>query len=203
MLPTGSTRSPFAIPAVALTIAAALFLARRDAEPASTQAVAADGVAAQEEAAGAPSPEGRPAAAPAAAGAAEPPPCPLGDGSCGGPARPGAKGGAAVPTPASPGAPQLLEFEAAYCAACATMAPVVTSIVKSCSKASEVVRRVDVAKDEGEALAQHYKVESLPTFLAVDAEGHEVFRRVGVQKPAELASLVAEVSGEDCTSVLR
>lgn len=193
MLNFGSTRTPYAIPAVAFTIAAALLLAMSDRGAESAASAPADG-------------QVEVGALPGAAGAvdaAEPPPCPLGDGSCGGPARHAAKGGAAVPTPAGAGAPQLLEFEAAYCAACATMAPVVTSIVKSCAKASEVVRRVDVGKDEGEALAQHYKVEALPTFLAVDAEGHEVFRRVGVQKPAELASLVAEVSGEDCTSVLR
>lgn len=200
MLPTGSPRSLLAIPVVAITLVSALVLAWGDEGPASTQALVHGAPPAG--AAGAPVPEGPAAAAAAPAGAAEPPPCPMGDGACGGPARHGARA-SALPTPASPGAPQLLEFEAAYCAACATMAPVVTSIVKSCSKASEVVRRVDVAKDEGEALAQHYKVESLPTFLAVDAEGHEVFRRVGVQKPAELASLVAEVSGEDCTSVLR
>ncbi len=98
------------------------------------------------------------------------------------------------------GAPQLIEFEAAYCSACATMAPVVSSIVRSCAKASEVVRRVDVGKEEGEALARHYGVGALPTFIAVDSEGQEVFRKVGVQAPAELASLVSEVSGENCSA---
>lgn len=109
------------------------------------------------------------------------------------------EGPAAVPSGA--GTPRLLEFEAAYCAACATMAPVVTSIVKSCAKASEVVQRVDVGEAGGEALARHYRVGSLPTFLAVDADGHEVFRKVGVQQPSELAGLVAEVTGRDCSSV--
>lgn len=112
---------------------------------------------------------------------------------------------AAAPAPgaaeiAAAGTPQLIEFEAAYCAACASMAPVVTSIVKSCAKASQVVRRVDIEGAEGEALARHYRVGALPTFLAVDAEGQEVFRRTGVQAPAELASLVAEVSGEGCSA---
>jgi hypothetical protein len=158
--------------------------------------------------------DGRAAAPPvplAAAVDGDPPPCALGASACAGPeghaaVRAEAAGderravapGAGVRLPAT-GAPQLLEFEAAYCAACATMAPVVSSIVTSCAKASEVVRRVDVAGDEGEALAQHYRIDALPTFLAVDADGHEVFRRIGVQKPAELASIVAEVSGEGCS----
>ncbi len=106
--------------------------------------------------------------------------------------------GAAAPAASTP---RLLEFEAAYCAACATMAPVVTSIVKSCAKASEDVQRVDVGEEGGEALARHYRVGSLPTFLAVDAEGHEVFRKVGVQQPSELAGLVAQVTGRDCSTV--
>lgn len=109
-----------------------------------------------------------------------------------------AHGGPGALEIAAAGTPQLIEFEAAYCAACASMAPVVTSIVKSCAKASQVVRRVDIDGAEGGALARHYGVAALPTFLAVDAEGHEVFRRTGVQAPAELASLVAEVSGEGC-----
>jgi len=98
----------------------------------------------------------------------------------------------------SSGAPQLLEFEAAYCSACATMAPVVKAVVASCAKAASSVKHVDVGNDSGEALARRYEVASLPTFIAVDADGHEVFRRVGVQPPKEIASILTEVTGERC-----
>jgi thiol-disulfide isomerase/thioredoxin len=145
-----------------------------------------------------------PERAPAAPAAAEAPAARCDDGahrgpgsSCAMPSLHAEKGPAEI---AAAGTPQLIEFEAAYCAACATMAPVVTSIVKSCAKASQVVRRVDVDGAEGEALARHYGVAALPTFLAVDADGQEVFRRTGVQAPAELATLVAEVSGEGCSA---
>lgn len=135
-------------------------------------------------------------------GEAVPLPCALGSDRCVGPElyvpEHEAVRGALLPTPT--GTPQLLEFEAAYCAACAVMAPVVSSIVEACAKASAVVLRVDIGEDNGETLARHYRVDALPTFVAIDAEGHEVFRRVGVQKPAELASLVAEVSGEACVT---
>jgi hypothetical protein len=100
----------------------------------------------------------------------------------------------------SSGAPQLLEFEAAYCSACATMAPVVKAVVSSCAKAASSVKHVDVGNDSGEALARRYAVASLPTFIAVDADGHEVFRRVGVQAPKELASILTEVTGEHCVA---
>ncbi len=98
------------------------------------------------------------------------------------------------------GAPQLLEFEAAYCSACATMAPVVKAVVSSCAKAAGSVKHVDVGDDRGEAIARRYAVASLPTFIAVDADGHEVFRRVGVQAPKEIASILAEVTGERCVA---
>jgi thiol-disulfide isomerase/thioredoxin len=96
------------------------------------------------------------------------------------------------------GVPELLEFEAAYCSACATMAPVVKAVVSSCAKAAASVKHVDVESDKGEAIARRYEVASLPTFIAVDADGHEVFRRVGVQPPKEIASILAEVTGESC-----
>lgn len=98
------------------------------------------------------------------------------------------------------GTPQLLEFEAAYCSACATMAPVVKAVVSSCAKAAGSVKHVDVGDDKGEAIARRYAVAALPTFIAVDADGHEVFRRVGVQAPKEIASILAEVTGEHCVA---
>lgn len=139
-------------------------------------------------------------AVPAAAPAAPDAPCGAEGHSSGGDAckadiDPGSKG-----EELASGAPQLLEFEAAYCSACASMAPVVKAVVSSCARAATAVKHVDVGNDKGEAIARRYEVASLPTFIAVDADGHEVFRRVGVQAPKEIASILAEVTGEHCAA---
>ncbi len=148
------------------------------------------------------SPPARDAAAPAAHAVAAPvasEPCTDGHAvsgeACTANVAPGEKGDVQAS-----GAPQLLEFEAAYCSACATMAPVVKAVVSSCARAAAAVKHVDVGDDKGEALARRYAVGSLPTFIAVDADGHEVFRRVGVQAPREIASILAEVTGERCVA---
>jgi thiol-disulfide isomerase/thioredoxin len=119
---------------------------------------------------------------------------------------PGAAGGpkgAAVGAAREPGMPRLLELEMPGCTACAKMAPVVKSVEARCSSSegaarAPLVEHVDVTLEEGEALAKRHGVKSLPTFLALDAEGDEVMRLVGLQEPEALATLVAEVTGRAC-----
>lgn len=101
------------------------------------------------------------------------------------------------------GMPRLLELEMPGCTACAKMAPVVKSVEARCSTSdgaprAPLVEHVDVTDEEGEALAKRHGVKSLPTFLALDAEGDEVMRLVGLQEPEALATLVAEVTGRAC-----
>ncbi|AKT42901.1 thioredoxin domain-containing protein [Chondromyces crocatus] len=87
------------------------------------------------------------------------------------------------------GKPRLVEFTSGYCAACRKMAPIVAELEKRCARSVEgAIRLVNVDDPEGEALASRYGVDALPTFLALNADGGEVTRLVGLQSEEKLAS---------------
>lgn len=101
------------------------------------------------------------------------------------------------------GQPRLVEFLSGHCPACERMAPVVAELEKRCLAAEKgSLVRVNVDEPEGEALADHYGVSALPTFVGVDAHGAEVMRMVGVQTPQKLASTLGEVRGRACPPAL-
>jgi cytochrome c-type biogenesis protein len=119
-------------------------------------------------------------------------------------ARPGSAPGDRAHAPVLEGdQPRLVEFLSGHCPACERMAPVVKDIERKCLLGEErSLVRVNVDEPEGEALAGRYGVNALPTFVGVDAKGIEVLRRVGVQSPLELASVLGEVRGRACPPVL-
>ncbi|WP_437724070.1 cytochrome c biogenesis protein/redoxin [Sorangium sp. So ce861] len=103
-------------------------------------------------------------------------------------------GDAALPE----GMPRLIEFESAHCAVCERMAPLVKELEARCAKEAGTVLRVRVDDPRGQALAAHYGVRFVPTFLTVDAAGQEVERAVGELPRDRLASLLGDVRGEAC-----
>lgn len=96
------------------------------------------------------------------------------------------------------GRPRLLAFSSAYCPACARMKPVLADIERAC-RDDGVIAAVDVDQDD-DALASRHRVSALPTFLAIDAQGLEVARFVGVQSRETLQRAVEEVRGEQCAA---
>ncbi|EYF05663.1 thioredoxin family protein [Chondromyces apiculatus] len=87
------------------------------------------------------------------------------------------------------GKPRLVEFTSGYCPACKRMAPIVAELEKKCARSvAGAIHQVDVDDPDGEALATRYGVRSLPTFLALDAQGSEVARLVGLQSQEKLSS---------------
>ncbi|WP_437952778.1 cytochrome c biogenesis protein/redoxin [Sorangium sp. So ce296] len=132
--------------------------------------------------------------APAAAVAAGAP-CDSGPASaCAAPEGAVEPGDAALPE----GMPRLIEFESAHCAVCERMAPLVKELEARCAKEAGTVLRVRVDDPRGQALAAHYGVRFVPTFLTVDAAGQEVERAVGELPRQRLASLLGDVRGEAC-----
>jgi len=80
---------------------------------------------------------------------------------------------------------KIIKFEAAWCGACKQMKPVFSSVSKSTPGVA--FETVDI--DRQKALADRYKVELLPTLVAVK-NGKEVGRVTGYQNEAKLKRFV-------------
>lgn len=104
---------------------------------------------------------------------------------------------AAVPT----GRPHLLEFMSAHCTVCARMAPLVAALEHECTNDDGTVMRITVDSPAGRALAQHYAVHAVPTFLELDANGEEVERAIGEQSSAGIKIALETVRGRSCSTM--
>lgn len=119
-------------------------------------------------------------------------------GACEAPSSAAAHGDVDLPE----GKPRLIEFESAHCAVCKRMAPLVKELEARCAKEAGTVLRIQIDDPRGEALAAHYGVRFVPTFIGVDATGQEVERAVGELARERLASLLGDVRGEACPPLL-
>lgn len=106
--------------------------------------------------------------------------------------------GRAVAPPLPVGRSHLVEFVSEHCPACSRIAPLVSEIEQRCTNGDGSIVRLDLESDRGRALAEHFGVNALPTFLHLDAEGHEVDRAIGALNREQLASVVEIVHGSDC-----
>jgi len=104
---------------------------------------------------------------------------------------------ATVPT----GRPHLLEFMSAHCTVCARMAPLIAALEHECTNDDGTVLRVNVDAPAGRALAQHYAVHAVPTFLELDANGEEVERAIGEQSSSGIKIALETVRGRSCSTM--
>lgn len=105
----------------------------------------------------------------------------------------------AVGDPGIPvGRPHLLEFVSGHCTVCGRMAPLVQELERRCTQGDGSLLRVSLESSRGRALARHFGVHALPTFLQLDLEGREVDRAMGEQTREQLASALGSVRGEAC-----
>ena len=77
------------------------------------------------------------------------------------------------------------------------MAPIIAEAERACA-AHDSVLHVDFDEDTGGALAATYSVTSIPAWIAVDSDGHEVSRLVGVQSLETIQQALEEVRGTRC-----
>ena len=89
------------------------------------------------------------------------------------------------------GLPTVIDFYAEWCGPCKRIAPLFDELKEQCEGKANFVR-VDV--DEDADMAMKYRIEAMPTFVFLDADGNETGRIVGADADGLKAS-VAKISG--------
>lgn len=90
----------------------------------------------------------------------------------------------------SAGMPTVIDFYATWCGPCKAIAPLFEMLK---GEYSSKIKFVSVDVDQDIAMAGKYKIEAMPTFVFLDAEGNEIDRIVGAdqQKLAEMVDRLA------------
>lgn len=84
----------------------------------------------------------------------------------------------------------LVDFTAAWCGPCQTLAPILKD-VKECFGDKLAVIKIDV--DKNQALARNFSVQGVPT-LILYKDGNQVWRQSGLLTRADLIKLVEQYS---------
>ena len=83
----------------------------------------------------------------------------------------------------SPGMPVLVDFYATWCGPCKTMAPILEQVA---AQHGGKVRIIKIDVDRNAAVAQQFRVQSIPTLILFH-QGKPVWRQAGVVPAAQIA----------------
>jgi thioredoxin 1 len=83
----------------------------------------------------------------------------------------------------SPGMPVLVDFFATWCGPCKTMAPILEQVAAQHGGKLRIIK-IDV--DKNQAVAQQYRVQSIPTLILFH-KGQPVWRQAGVVPAPQIA----------------
>ena len=83
----------------------------------------------------------------------------------------------------SPGMPVLVDFFATWCGPCKTMAPILEQVA---AQHGGKVRVIKIDVDRNQAVAQQYRVQSIPTLILFH-KGQPVWRQAGVVPAPQIA----------------
>ena len=89
---------------------------------------------------------------------------------------------------ASPGMPVLVDFFATWCGPCKTMAPVLEQVAAQHQGKLRIIK-IDI--DKNPAVAQQYRVQSVPT-LILFRQGQPVWRQAGAVPAPQLRQALAD-----------
>jgi thiol-disulfide isomerase/thioredoxin len=86
--------------------------------------------------------------------------------------------------------PILLDFHASWCGPCRQMRPAITQLINK----GYPIQSYDI--DQSPAIAQRYRVSSVPTFIIVDRQGRALARTQGLQPAVNLATLYQQAKAQ-------
>ena len=90
----------------------------------------------------------------------------------------------------SEGKPVMLDFMADWCPPCRKMQPIVEHLGKKYENRI-LIRKINV--DENPAMASHYNIEAIPTFIFIDSAGNVKSRLVGYQTEQDMEKHLNEI----------
>jgi thioredoxin 1 len=91
----------------------------------------------------------------------------------------------------SPGMPVLVDFYADWCSPCKTMAPILQQVAAQNAGKVKIIK-IDV--DRNQAVAQQYRVQSIPT-LVLFHKGQVLWRQAGVVSPDQIQAVLRRFVG--------
>ena len=92
----------------------------------------------------------------------------------------------------SPGMPVLVDFYATWCGPCKTMAPILEQVA---AQHGGKVRIIKIDVDRNAAVAQQFRVQSIPT-LILFRRGQPVWRQAGVVPAAQITQALQPYVGK-------
>jgi thioredoxin 1 len=91
----------------------------------------------------------------------------------------------------SPGMPVLVDFYADWCGPCKTMAPILQQVAAEHAGKVKIIK-IDV--DRNQAVAQQYRVQSIPTLILFH-QGKVLWRQSGVVPSGQLKLVLQQYGG--------
>lgn len=82
--------------------------------------------------------------------------------------------------------PILVDFFATWCGPCHAMSPILKELA---SEMDEQVKIVKIDVDRNPAVARHYGIQGVPTFMLFK-DGKQLFQQAGMMSKAQLKQLI-------------
>ena len=91
----------------------------------------------------------------------------------------------------------IVQFSSAFCQPCRATRRTVRHVVDDLITAVDGIAVIEIDADDHLDLTRAWGIESTPTVVFLDAQGHEIVRATGAPRTADVVAAVAQVVDAD------